>query len=232
MSEEEFDAFLRYLAEKYMRDVPVWRDEQGYIRSHLNRLQDADKVIKLLLSRYAGEETVEVDDELAEQAVRDTASGVHLQNRLAEHSGMMDILDEYFIDLSLRLRPDHLPQSEQDTLRALGFHEIADNLAAIMYEARLRAERPRITQRDLAVRKELQQLEERLRQAVDEPPRKRKWWSGLGDIVTGSALSVADIGMTIGVIATGTPIPPWVAIPSCTGGVAQIMKGIGVLRGE
>ncbi|MGX1852974.1 hypothetical protein [Streptomyces sp. NPDC055299] len=237
MSDAEFDDFLRYLADRYLKPQRVphrLHREDDWFLWNLEQLRRADEIIDLIESVASSEDIPEeISDELLKRAAHAAASGLTAQNRLAKDTGVMDVLDEYFVEISRRLRPDHLPSGEAQSLREFGFDEIADNLSAIIYEARIRADRYQPRQfEEFSVSRRLRQLEERLDETEDEPPRKRKWFTGLGDIVTGAALSIADIGMVIGTIRTSTPIPPWVAIPSSTGGFAQIFKGSGVLRGE
>lgn len=241
MSNEEFEAFLRYLADEYLeprihrvreRSLHHMGDEIGW---SLERLRQADQILRVIQATSSREDIHEVlTEDALRQTINDAQSGLRAHNRLAEDSGLMEILDEYFIDIACKLRGDHLPSGEAEILTALGFPRAAAHLPALVYTTRLFAERQRQHREDLPVSHLLNELVDRLEAArqPEAPRRKRKWWTGLGEIVTGTVVSIADIGLGVGLIPIAVPAAPWVAIGSSATGVGQILKGIGAIRGE
>lgn len=73
------------------------------------------------------------------------------------------------------------------------------------------------------------------RHARNPPERKQpRIFKGLGQIVQGAAMTVADVGLAVG--AFHFPVSPetqsWGALASVTAGVGTVMNGVGDLRGE
>jgi hypothetical protein len=68
----------------------------------------------------------------------------------------------------------------------------------------------------------------------DRPKKSRRWFKGVGQIAQGSALSIADVALAIGVLHL--PVSPetqsWGAIASVATGIGTILNGVGDLRNE
>lgn len=64
--------------------------------------------------------------------------------------------------------------------------------------------------------------------------KERRWWKGIGQIVQGAAMSLADAGLAVGALKfkVGDEAKTWGALVSVTAGVGTILSGIGDLRGE
>ena len=66
------------------------------------------------------------------------------------------------------------------------------------------------------------------------PTKERRWWKGLGQVVQGASIAVADVGMAVG--AFKFPVSPetqtYGAVVSVAAGVGTIMNGVGDLWGE
>jgi hypothetical protein len=73
-----------------------------------------------------------------------------------------------------------------------------------------------------------------LNQEAADKKKPRRWFKGLGHIVQGAAMSLADLGLAFGVLdfAVGVETRSWGALVSVTAGVGTIMNGAGDLRNE
>ncbi|KUM90253.1 hypothetical protein AQI88_38790 [Streptomyces cellostaticus] len=256
MTNDEFDAFLRYLAEEYLeRRLPITRrrlrhhfeDEIGWT---LDQLREAHQALNYIHDAMPRDEdiyetfTLDALTEIIEHA----SHGVRFQNRLAEDAGLMEVMDEYFTDLASGLRADHLPSIEADMLSTLGFPRVGAHLPALICALKIFSQKRPAYLNEVSVSQQLRDLQERLDQArqehraaarsdEEEPPlqkRKRKWWTGLGKVVAGSAISIADIGLGAGLIPfeVSPETRSWGALSSATLGIGQVMEGVGAIRGE
>jgi hypothetical protein len=74
------------------------------------------------------------------------------------------------------------------------------------------------------------------RLAADANRRKKspRWFKGLGKVVQGTAMSLANIGLAVGVIRfkVTDETRTWGTVVSVTAGVGTILEGVGELRGE
>ncbi|MFD5419194.1 hypothetical protein ACFWJT_14340 [Streptomyces sp. NPDC127069] len=256
MTDDEFDAFLRYLADTYVEPrLPLTRrmlrhhfeDEVGWT---LDQLREAHQALNYIQDAMRRDEDIYETFTLDALAITigNASRGVHFQNRLAEDAGLMEVMDEYFIDLASGLRADHLPSVEAEILSALGFPRVAAHLPALICAVKIFSQKRTGYLAEVPVSQQLRDLAERLdgalqehqaaaRSEQEEPPiqrRKRKWWTGLGKVVTGSAVSIADIALGAGLIPfeVSAETRSWGALSSTTLGIGQVMEGVGALRGE
>jgi len=61
--------------------------------------------------------------------------------------------------------------------------------------------------------------------------KPRRWWKGIGQIVSGVGISLGDAAVAVG-LGTAGVAPAWGALISVTVGIGTAMGGIGDLRGE
>jgi hypothetical protein len=68
----------------------------------------------------------------------------------------------------------------------------------------------------------------------DSRRKERRWWKGIGQIVQGAAMSLADGALAVGALKfdVSDETKTWGALVSVTAGVGTVMSGIGDLRGE
>jgi len=84
-------------------------------------------------------------------------------------------------------------------------------------------------------RQDLKEDEKSGKESVATKPRKsRRWFTGLGKIAQGTALSIANIALAVG--ALHFPVSPetktWGSVASVATGIGTIFAGIGDLRNE
>ncbi|MQS10997.1 hypothetical protein F7Q99_01545 [Streptomyces kaniharaensis] len=176
-------------------------------------------------------------------------AGTRFQIRLAEDVGIMEVMDEHFQDLAAGLRAEHLPSSEADILSSLGFPRVAAQLPGLVCSVKIFSRNRRSFLDEVPVSQQLRDLADRLERArgehqaaaarseQEEQPsirRKRKWWTGLGKVVTGSAISISDMALGIGLLPfeVSPETKSWGALSSAALGIGQVLEGVGAIRGE
>lgn len=256
MTDDEFDVFLQYLAEASVEPrLPHVRRRLGHhfgdeVGWTLDQLREAYQALNYIHDTMRRDEDVYKTFTL--EALTDIIGkanhGVHFQNSLAEGAGLMEVMDEYFTDLASGLRADHLPSAEAEMLSTLGFPQVAARLPALVISVKIFSRKHADYRNEIPVSQQLRDLAARLdtahqehreasRSDQDEPPiqqRKRKWWTGLGKVVTGSAISIADIALATGLLPfeVSPETRTWSALTSTVVGVGQVMEGVGAIRGE
>lgn len=249
MADDEFDAYLHYLAEEYVEP------RLKLVRARCQMEHDRARVISTLEGLRKSYEAVNyiytVDDidgrfkrSALEEIIKQASAGVAVQDDLLDASGVMDVMDEHFTDVASELRADHLPTSETKMLETLGFARIAAHLPGLVYEvknsARLRRQKEQFRGRRFGVRHEVSDLKNVLEQGMRErapaepSPRKRKWWTGLSKVITGSVITIADISLAIGLLPFEVALETrsYGAFTSSTLGIGQLLEGVGALKGE
>jgi hypothetical protein len=71
--------------------------------------------------------------------------------------------------------------------------------------------------------------------SINQMPKKsRRWFKGVGQIAQGSALSIADVALAIGVLKlpVSAETQTWGALASVTTGIGTVLNGLGDLRNE
>jgi hypothetical protein len=253
MNEEEYKKFLEYLFNEYIR----YRRPRIRRRFHpfewlhewdweWNRLTKAARVLRYI-HRFCEDE----DDiyhtftrERIAQLPGEIHDGLRLHNRLAEEGGFLEAFDEHYDEIVDGLKLEYMPDVELDVLRDLGSEDPEAELTAMIHMVRSRRQRVLAMNREIRISQQLKQAEERLDQQrkelaeeekVEKPKRKsRRWFKGLGQIAQGSALSVANIGLAVGVFTFPVPAATatWGALVSSITGVGVVLNGIGDFRGE
>jgi hypothetical protein len=114
-----------------------------------------------------------------------------------------------------------------------------DNLAERLRDAARDHERLGEIEEELAALKHAQKAgsaperqlpaEKSLTDEAEAKKKSRRWWKGLGQVVSGAAVSLADTAFVAGphVVVTGPAF-----LVSVTAGIGTIMQGAGDLRGE
>lgn len=66
------------------------------------------------------------------------------------------------------------------------------------------------------------------------PQKSRRWFKGVGQIAQGSALSIADVALAIGVLKlpVSAETQSWGALASVAAGFGTLLNGVGDLRHE
>jgi ferric-dicitrate binding protein FerR (iron transport regulator) len=122
------------------------------------------------------------------------------------------------------------------------------DLRGMIYVVKRRKEERRQMSREIPVSRQLERAEEELARTrkqfeesaeeeennTEAPKKSRRWFKGLGQIAQGAAISIADIGIAIGMLHF--PVSPETqtlgALVSTATGVGTVLNGIGELRNE
>ena len=176
------------------------------------------------------------------QAVNDVSNELRHSDRLLEETGFLDALDAHYDEIVEGLSAEDFPQEELRILKALGSDDPERDARALIFI--LKARRARFSGERTRVRNELSRVEEQVSAEAEairgdgdispDARKPRRWFKGLGQIAQGAALSLADVGLAIGVLHF--PVSPetqtWGALVSVTTGVGTVLAGAGDLRGE
>lgn len=225
----------------------------------LDRLQQANEVLEFV--RETRRDPYGTFSNII-QVLDDAREGIVYARRVLDETGFLELLDEHFDTLMAGLDPDGLPANESDILDMLGFPHLAATIrdetdllasewrngtASGLQVAREFRQRPASGALDYAIeqigrhRNELREVAQEHYEGsqtnqpvLERPARRRRWWKGLGQIVEGTAIAVADAGLAIGAFefpvdaATRT----YGAVISVTAGIGKVANGVGDLWGE
>lgn len=253
MDEKEYEKFMTYLYNERIRPgkTRYWTShlekkyDPGHYHYWMERLRSA-----VILLRFINRNCATTDEiyrtitlNRITRLVNEVHYGVRLNNRLMEELGFFDVFDEYYDEIVEGMKYEHMPNQEIDILRDLGSEDPGAELLALLYivkSKRKTAERfkqekisNRLTDIEDQLSRQLDKMEEL--EDTEEPPKKSKrWFKGLGQIAEGSALSLANIGLVVGIFSF--PVAPetagWGALVSSINGVGKILNGIGEFMGE
>jgi hypothetical protein len=255
---------VEFLAEEYLRLARAqWRSRRHHLEWDdvsyaLDHLRQADEVLDFL--RRSGRDPYatlrDVDGVLG-----DAESGLSALRRVFDETRFSELLDDHLDTLMRALSAEALPGCEADLLDALGFPNLArtvkaraDLLGAEWRNGTARGAIVAGEYRRAPVSQAMKTAEESIEKHRSErrayakdaeqtsadrgqdgaPEKQRRWWKGLGQIVQGSAIAGADIGLAIGVLHI--PIPDggetYGVVMSVTAGAGTVMNGVGDLWGE
>ncbi len=260
MNDEEYREFLTSLFERYIRPriSRVRRRFDHHMENqwsyHVDQAASASHALRFIESDC--DDNNDVYETLTpgrlSKAVRDASYCVDFCNRVTEEAGFVDALEAHASEILVNLHPRHLPEVEKEILRDMGSINPDAEIRELAYAARASSERIERSAREVPIRGQLKRIEERLDlarkdfsewaeknnnskgQRPEHEKRSRRWFKGLGQIVTGSALSIADVALALGVL--NFPVTPetrsWGSVASVSTGIGTILGGIGDLRNE
>jgi len=258
MTNDEYLEFLDFLFTKYVRPrIPHVRhrfhhhleDEWNY---HLDQVQRAAQVLRYIDSYCIDDKDVyrTFTEEKLLSTVADARYSLEFSNRAAKEAGFIDIFEEYSREILAGLHPNHLPGVDKEVLTQMGSLNPDVEIRILVQRAKTwRASSDQVLRSGTVshqLRSVVEQLEKDhkvLQEASKEigqaetnvqPKKSRRWFKGLGQLCQGTALTVANIALAIGVIQF--PVTPetqtWGAVASASTGIATILNGIGDLRNE
>lgn len=170
-------------------------------------------------------------------------------NRYAEEIGFFSAIDSYFLEIVEGMKPEYFPNEDLQILRKLGSQEPESELRAIIYIIKKYSQKHRdeFIYREISIAKRCNEIKNQ----IDEENKKffwmknvnnmknedrpgKRWFKGLGQILQGAAISIANIGLAAGWLRF--PVSPetqtYGAFVSVTTGVGLVLNGVGDLRGE
>ena len=200
-------------------------------------------------------------DEFMRRTMQYTEQAVKWSSEVLREVDLLALLDHQYDLMAEHLRLTDLPPQELPILAAHGFDIVESDLIRVVYRVRRTADPRRhreitpsgafsraqeslqeaqsvFTQNEAGQRRyalALAEAEDGQSRRPEPPERKQpRVFKGLGQLVQGAAMTLADVGLAVG--AFPFPVSPetqsWGALASITAGVGSVMNGIGDLRGE
>ncbi len=251
MDEKEYESFMKYLYQECVQTRNFRR-----FRKHYHPMEwgyESDRLISASnLLRYINHHCNEEDEiyrtinrKRIEQLSSEVREGIRLNRRMLEDSGFMDVIDSHYFEIVDGMKLEHMPQQELQIMRELGSNDPESELSALMSIVKSRTKSNHSYNQEVRTSQQLKNIEERLDQQQDklkelkkepddQPKKSRRWFKGLGQIAQGSALSIANVALTMGAITipVATETASWGAIVSSITGVGMVLNGVGEFRGE
>lgn len=261
MSEAEYQEFLSFLFERYIRPRVAgvrhryrhhFEDELSY---HLDQAVRSAQILRFIESYCHADEDVYstfVFERLV-RVVSDIRYSVEFSNRLIEDAGFLEACELHRREIAEGLTIIHLPDADKDMLREIGSPNPEVELRSLTHRAKRWMEKDDRQSREAGLRQELWYVGEKLKEAhadfekldkllkaekeqqgKESPKKTRRWFKGLGQVAQGAALSIANVALAIGTL--NLPVSPetqtWGAIASVATGVGTVLSGFGELRNE
>jgi len=256
MNDQEYAEFMSYLFERHVRPrMSRLRRRLDHhmkeeVHNHLDRAERSARIFRFIESYCEDSDDVYrtfTPDSLA-RSTADVRYSLTFNTRITEEGGFLDAYEEHEQEILSCLKPEHLPEADKEIIREIGSVNPDVELRSLVYAAKEKIrERP---YREVSVSQEMRNFEKRLDQAeqsfrkvaeLEEPemnngrPKKsRRWFKGVGQIAQGSALSIADVALAIGVLKlpVSAETATWGALASVATGIGTVLNGIGDLRNE
>ncbi|MBI1869188.1 MAG: hypothetical protein HYS06_12990 [Methylocystis sp.] len=258
MTDEEYRQFLAILTRRYVQPkIPHLRrrfahhmmEEDEWSR-HLTQAERGARVLRFIEDGCDDDPYQTFTLDRLSGSVWETWSSLGFSNRIVEESGFLDAYEAHAGEILAGLRPEHLPEADKEVLRAMGSSDPDAELAELVFRARGRQQRMERMQKEAPIQRHLRTVEEQLDQSWREfddlrkmkskdssaeiPKKSRRWFKGLGQIAQGAALSIANVGLAVGVFHF--PVSPetqtWGALASVATGIGTVLNGVGDLINE
>lgn len=254
MDEKEYEKFMTYLYNEYVRPRRTrlrkhfhpleWHHGWGW---EWERLRSASNLVRFINRNCSDEDEIyrTITLERIRRLPDEVRDGVRLNNRLSEELGFLDAFDAHYGEIVEGMKLEHMPRQEIDIMRDLGSEDPEAELSALMYIVKSRRKATESFNQEVRISKQLRQIEERLdhqckqmeelKDTEEQKPKKTKrWFKGLGQIAQGGALSIANIGLAMGVISfpVAAETAGRGALVSSITGVGMMLNGVGEFRGE
>lgn len=257
MDDHEYTEFMSYLFERYVRPrLPrVRRHLDHHMKDdfhyHLGQAERSARILRFIESECDDDGDIygTFKVERLARVISDTRYGLSFSNRITEEGGFLDAYESHETEILGGLQPDHLPKEDKEILRDMGSINPDAELRGLVYLAKARVRNVKRQNREVSIRQELKNCEQELDQAEQKfrkglemkepelnqiPKKSRRWFKGVGQIAQGSALSIADVALAIGVLKlpVSAETQSWGALASVVTGIGTLLNGVGDLRNE
>jgi hypothetical protein len=257
MNDQEYSEFMSYLFERYARPrMSRLRSRLDHhmkeeVHYHLDKAERSARIFRFIESYCEDSEDVyrTFTPEILARSTADVRYSLSFNTRITEEGGFLDAYEEHEQEILAFLKPEHLPEADKEIIREIGSVNPDVELTSLVYAAKKRV-RERHQYREVSVSQEMRDFEKQLDQAEqsfrkvaelkepemmkDRPKKSRRWFKGVGQIAQGSALSIADVALAIGILKlpVSAETATWGALASVATGVGTVLNGIGELRNE
>lgn len=256
MNEQEYKDFLAYLSNEYIerRKHRFLRRFHHYEMEYVFDQQWHSLIASMGVINFIKYHCDSDDDiyktfrmERLKATVNSVKNGVRINEQIASDAGFLSAIEDHFAEIIDGMVPEYFPPEELEILRELGSRDPKIELVGIIYLLKARKTYLVSSTKEVSVSKQLEWVVERLskeqerfkeeteaqNREISERPGRR-WFKALGQICQGSALSIANVGLAVGLLPF--PVSPetktWGALLSTTSGVGMILTGVGDLRNE
>jgi ATP-dependent Lon protease len=258
MTDQEYAEFMSYLFERHVRPrMSRLRHRLDHhmkeeVHNYLDRAERSARIFRFIESYCEDSDDVYrtfTPDSLA-RSTSDVRYSLSFSTRVTEEGGFLDAYEEHEYEILNCLKPEHLPEADKEIIREIGSVNPDVELRSLVYAAKQRMHKVERQHREVSLRQEMRNFEKRLEQTEqsfrkvaelkepemnnDRPKKSRRWFKGVGQIAQGSALSIADVALAIGVLKlpVSAETATWGALASVATGIGTILNGIGDLRNE
>jgi hypothetical protein len=228
LNDREYEELLRALARVHLKPQ-ILTSNDSTIRADVERLLSICRFLRVVSDRP---EKTELYPTLGEEIA--TAPAQSIVTNL-DKLGILDALDDAPGLLFANLRRSAIPGDDLDLFRRGGIEDPEAELTLLLYKARgfaytIKSPSKILEEVPEVLRKQGQQMKT---DKSDTPlPKKRKLFSGIGNLILGLATAGGNGLFVTGTILAPNPATAYMAITSAAMGVATVFKGIGELRGE
>ena len=244
MNEQEYKDFLAYLSNEYIerrkyRVLKRFRHWEYEFDWQWHRLIASMGVINFIKYYCDNDDAIykTFRMERLKTTVDDVEDGIRMNNRIVSDTGFLSAVEDHFAEILDGMAPEYFPPEELEILQELGSQNPKVELAGIIYLLKARKTYLVSSTKEVSVSKQLDQVVERLskeqKREISERPGRR-WFKALGQICQGAALSMANVGLAVGLLpfSVSPETKTWGALLSTTSGVGMILTGVGDLRNE
>jgi hypothetical protein len=258
MNDQEYADFMSYLFERHVRPrMSRLRSRLDHhmkeeVHYHLDKAERSARIFRFIESYRDDSEDVyqTFTPEVLARSTADVRYSLSFNTRITEEGGFLDAYEEHEHEILSCLKPEHLPEADKEIIREIGSVNPDVELRSLVYAAKERSHKRERQNHEVSVRQELRNFEKQLDQAEqsfrrvaelkepemikDRPKKSRRWFKGVGQIAQGSALSIADVALAIGILKfpVSAETATWGALASVATGIGTVLSGIGDLRNE
>jgi len=222
------------------------------VHNHLDRAERSARMFRFIESYCEDSEDVyrTFTPEILARSTSDVRYSLSFNTRITEEGGFLDAYEDHEREILSCLEPKYLPEADKEILREIGSVNPDVELHSLVYAAKERVHKVERQHREISISQEMRNFEKQLDQAeqgfrkvaelkepemIKERPKKsRRWFKGVGQIAQGSALSIADVALAIGILKlpVSAETATWGALASVATGIGTVLNGIGDLRNE
>jgi hypothetical protein len=238
---------------EYIRERITKLDQGQVLDARWIRLKEANHLLRYINQHCDTDEKIHstFTPSSLKSIINQIKDGVELNNELAEKAGFFDALDAYYSELIGGIKIDYLlDKHELSILQELGSLDPEVEMAGIAYLLKHRGNKSlenalKPLNGDFpaskAVSNCMKAVPKEFAAVVPLNNQPRRWFKCAGKIVRGAGMSIGNIAFsaTVNAAAPGVIIPIELAggvvglgLVSVLAGTAEVLEGVGELRGE
>lgn len=215
---------------------------------HLDKAERSARIFRFIESYCEDSEDVyrTFTPEILARSTADVRYSLSFNTRITEEGGFLDAYEAHEREILSYLKPEDLPEADKEIIREIGSVNPDVELRSLVYAAKERVSKAERQYREVSVRQELRNYEKQLDESEqsfrkfselkepemmkDGPKKSRRWFKGVGQIAQGSALSIADVALAIGVLKlpVSAETATWGALASVATGIGTVLNALAI----